>query len=150
MDNLRTAWGPKPALLGMAGAFAALAATGSAVLARTGDGPGALLVGCLAALLAAGAAYGFVVRPKLTADTEGVTVRTTSGTRQVRWSKVRTRLATNRRLGRDTTTLELEFPAEGGQGIEDSDEPELVVLGQLELGEDPEEVLAQLNRLRGF
>lgn len=147
MDNLRMAWGPKPALLGMTAALAVVSAGGAVLMARTGDGPGALLVSCLAVVLAATALYGFVVRPKLTADAEGVTVRTTSGARWVRWPQLRTRLATNRRLGRDTRTLELEFPAEGP---EDADEPELVVLGQLELGEDPEEVLAQLNRLRGF
>jgi hypothetical protein len=52
------------------------------------------------------------------------------------WAEARVRLRTTPRLGRDTVTLEIDS------------EDHLVVLGWLDLGEDPREVLHVLSTLR--
>lgn len=137
-------WGPPPLALGIVAVGAIGAAVFAIVLARNDDGPGAVLLGLLALALAAAAAHSAVVRPRLRADAHGVTARTLTRTLQAPWSGVTTRMRVTQRLGRDSRTLELEFPSDS------PDVPQLVILGRLELGEDPDDVLAALSRLRGF
>ncbi|MBK1784525.1 PH domain-containing protein [Prauserella cavernicola] len=135
MDNSTPKWATRAALVVVGWVLAALAALGAVYAALTVDRPGAVLLGVGAVALAAGAAYGTFVRPRLAADTWGLRVRTLGGTRRYDWNEVDIRLVTTRRLGRDVAALELE-----------SDH--LVVLGWLELGEDPRDVHDALLALR--
>lgn len=130
-------WAPKPELAVVA-CVAALAAAAFAVFST--DPPGRVLLGAVALGLAAGGLYGLLVRPRLTADAEGVTVRGLTGSRRWAWSEVNVRLVRTRRLGREVSTVELD--ADGAEV------PGLVVLGRLDLGADPEDVVDALLELR--
>lgn len=94
-----------------------------------------MLFGVATLALAAAASHGTFVRPRLTADGDGVRVRTLSGSRRLFWDEVTIRVATTRRLGRDVAVLEIE-----------SDQ--LQVFGWIELGADPRDVHEQLLALR--
>ncbi|SFP86909.1 PH domain-containing protein [Amycolatopsis arida] len=135
MDNPRYSWAPQRALVLTGWLLAAVAAAATVVMARTADRAGALLLGVAALALVLAAAHGTLVRPRLTADAGGLRVRTLGGTRRLDWPRARFRLATTRRLGRDVTVLEVEAD-------------ELVVLGRIELGTDPRDVLDVLAELR--
>lgn len=115
---------------------AAVAAAGSGYLALTSDRPGAVFFGVAAVALAAAAAHGSFVRPRLAADLHGVRIRTLTGAQRWSWPQVRVRVSTTRRLGRDVDVLEVEA------------EDLLLVLGSLELGADPRDVLDELMGLR--
>jgi hypothetical protein len=130
-------WAPKAELTALTWALAVLAAAW-AVFAD--DPPGRVLLGAVALMLAAAGVFGALVRPRLAADAEGVTVRGLTGSRRYAWAEVNVRLVRIRRLGREVATLELD--AEGAEV------PGLVVLGRLELGTDPEEVVDALLELR--
>ncbi|WP_181193289.1 PH domain-containing protein [Prauserella shujinwangii] len=116
-------------LLGLA------ALAGALFTGLVGDRPGALLFGVGAVAALAAAAHGTLVRPRLTADAEGLHVRTLGRSHRLGWAEVRLELATTRRFGRDVTVLEVEGA-------------DLVVLGRLELGADPRDVYDHLMRLR--
>jgi hypothetical protein len=135
VDNPTFSWSPKPSLVIVGWLGAAVAATGSAYLALVADPTGALLFGVAAVALAAAAAHGAFVRPRLAADQNGIQVRTLTRTEQWSWPEVRARLSTTRRLGREVSVLEIEAD-------------ELQILGALELGTDPQDVLDELNTLR--
>ncbi|GAA5105888.1 PH domain-containing protein [Haloechinothrix salitolerans] len=141
MDNPGSSWGPKPSLLGVGAALTVCAAAATVWFATTADPQSALLIGVFAVASAMATGYGALVRPRLRADADGVRVRTLTGTDFAPWPAVHARLVTTRRLGRDGTTLELEFD-------DVSEEPRLIVLGWLDLGADPDDVLDDLNRLR--
>ena len=130
-------WAPKVELVVLAWVLAA----GAASWALLGtDPPGRVLMGAVALMLTLAALNGLLVRPRLTADAEGVTVRGLTGTRTWRWAEVNVRLVRNRRFGREVATLELD--------AENAEVPALVVLGRLELGTDPEDVVDALLALR--
>jgi hypothetical protein len=116
----------------------AVAAAAWAVLAD--DPPGRVLLGAVALLLALGALFTTVARPRLAADQEGVAVRGLTGVRRWTWAEVNVRLVRTRRLGRESATLEVD--------AENAEPPDLVVLGRFDLGADPEDVLEQLLGLR--
>jgi hypothetical protein len=97
---------------------------------------GAVLFGVAALATGAFAAHGTLIRPRLTADFTGIRARTMAGTVSLNWAEARVRLRTTPRLGRDTVTLEIDS------------EDHLVVLGWLDLGEDPRDVLHVLSALR--
>jgi hypothetical protein len=103
--------------------------------------PGRLLLGVAAVVLAALATQGALARPRLRADTDGVTVRGLRSTHSWPWASVRYRLRRTSRLGRKQTTLELD--GTGPDGTE-----QLVVLGRIDLGTDPVDVCAALDELR--
>jgi hypothetical protein len=105
-----------------------------------GDPPGRVLLGVVALLLALAGLYATVARPRLAADQAGVAVRGLTGTRRWSWAEVNVRLVRTRRLGRDTATLEID--------AENADPPALVVLGRMDLGVDPEDVVDELLALR--
>ncbi len=126
-------WAPKGELAALAWLLAAGAAAW-AVFAD--DPPGRVLLGTVALALALAGLYGTVVRPRLLADGEGVTVCGLTGRRRWSWSEVNVRLVRTRRLGREVATLELDA------------EPDLVVLGRLDLGEDPADVVDALLAMR--
>ncbi len=131
-------WGPKPAVL-------TLAATGGAVLAvlavLTGEPAGRLLIGLAAAGLLVTAAVGTLARPRLTADSLGVTVGGIRGRRRVAWSAlIQWEVASHHRLGRNVPVLELTLRQE--------DLEVLLLFSTLDLGADPVDVLAELQRAR--
>jgi hypothetical protein len=130
-------WAPKVELTALAWVSAVLAAAWAVF---TDDPPGRVLLGAVALMLAFVALFGTVVRPRLAADAEGVTVRGLTGSRRYAWAEVNVRLARTRRLGRDVATVELDAEA--------AEEPGLVVLGRLDLGTDPEDVVDALLELR--
>lgn len=130
-------WAPRTELTAVAWLLAA-AAGAWALFAD--DPPGRVLMGAVALLLAFTGLYWLVVRPRLAADARGVTVRGLGGSRTWSWGEVNVRLVRTRRLGRDAATIELD--------AEHADEPALVVLGRLDLGADPEDVVDALLELR--
>lgn len=125
-------WGPRPAET----ALAAVAGLVMTALGFTVDPTGRWLVWAAAGLLYGIAAVDLVVRPRLRADAAGVTVRSLTGRTTMPWSEVEWRLRRTLRFGRTVPTLEL-----------DHDE-KLTIFGRRELGNDPEDVLSQLNGLR--
>lgn len=130
-------WSPRVELAVLAWVLAVAAGTWAVV---TDDRPGQVLLGAVALFLAAAGAFGSVVRPRLTADHQGVTVRGLTGARTWTWSEVNVRLVRTRRLGRDTSAIELD--------ADNAEVPDLVVLGRLDLGADPEDVVDALLELR--
>jgi hypothetical protein len=130
-------WAPKVELAAIAWVLAAAAAAWTVFV---DDPPGRVLLGTVALALALGGLYGVVVRPRLAADAEGVTVRGLTGRRRWTWAEVNIRLVRTRRLGREVATLELDAVG--------ADEPDLVVLGRLDLGEDPVDVVDALLAMR--
>jgi hypothetical protein len=130
-------WAPKVELAVLAWVLAAAAGVWAVF---TDDPPGRVLVGTVAVFLAAAGLYGSVVRPRLAADQRGVTVRGLTRSRTWAWGEVNVRLVRTRRLGRDTTAIELD--------ADNAEVPDLVVLGRLDLGADPEDVVDALLELR--
>ena len=135
------AWSPPAGLVAL-GWVGAAAAAGWALLVGTGDVPGLLLAAVATTGLAVAAAYGTRARPRLRAGGDGVTVGNLAGTRHIPWSQVRNVQARAvRRLGRDSTMLELE--------VVDADGTErLLVFGRLDLGDDPVDVAKVVRAAR--
>ncbi|MCX2731266.1 PH domain-containing protein [Saccharopolyspora sp. NFXS83] len=96
-----------------------------------------LFVGVLTVVLAVASGCGSVLRPRLRADPSGIALRGFTGTRHHPWSQVRFQVRSRQRLGLTSSTLEL-----------DTESGELVVLGKLDLGEDPQDVADALEDLR--
>ena len=128
------AWSPPAGLVGLAWVGAAVAAVWCTLLVGTDDVPGLLLAAVATVVLAAGALYGTRARPRLQAGDDGVTVGGLVGQRHIPWSQVRgVQARAVRRLGRDSTMLELD--------VVDADGTErLLVFGRLDLGDDPVDV----------
>lgn len=133
MDNSSASWAPRPALVAV-GCFGALVALAGAFLYD--DKLGAVLFGIAAVVLIAFSAHGMLVRPRLAADPAGLRVRTMYGVHEFSWPEAHTALRSTKRLGRDSSTLEVS----AGE--------QLFVFGWLELGEDPRDVLDALSALR--
>ncbi|RKT51859.1 PH (Pleckstrin Homology) domain-containing protein [Saccharothrix australiensis] len=122
-------------------ALAWLLAATSLVFAVLGPEPTTrLFLGTATAFLLALAAYGTFVRPKLTADDTGLTVRTVTGRRHLPWHQVKVKLVHTRRLGREVATLELDW--------QQGDDEQLFVLTPMDLGADPRDVADVLHALR--
>lgn len=100
------------------------------------DRAGLLLVGLAGLFLVGLAVADTVVRPRLTADADGLTARTLGRSRSAPWAAIDVRLRPGRRLGVAAPTLEIDVG------------DDLVVLGRRELGADPGDVAADLDRLR--
>ncbi len=127
-------WAPQAPLVGIGWVLTAMAV----LLAVVGSDPGGRVLLVIAALgLAAISLFGTLARPRLRADEHGVTVRGLFSARTWAWPEVRVRLAHGRRLGRVTSTLELTVLHDDG----------LIVFGKLDLGEDPADVVEQLQTL---
>lgn len=130
-------WSPRPAALALLWVLTAVA------LLLTVLGPDAatrLFMGTGTALVLAMAAYGTFVRPRLTADDTGLTVRTLTGPRHLPWHEVHVKLVHSRRLGREVATLELDWHR--------GEDEQLYVLTPTDLGADPREVADVLHALR--
>jgi hypothetical protein len=114
-----------------------VAAFGAALFAVfTDDQAGRLLISAAALVAALLALFGTIARPRLAADSGGVTVRGLMARRQWTWAEVNVRVVRTRRLGREVSTLELDA------------EDDLVVLGWLDLGVAPEDVAEAITGLR--
>ncbi|MDQ3504662.1 MAG: PH domain-containing protein [Actinomycetota bacterium] len=125
-------WAPRPA-------ETALAAAGGLAMTALGftvDPTGRWLVWAAAALLLGIAAVDVLIRPRLRADSTGLTVRSLTGRRVARWAEIELSLRRLPRFGRSVPTLELELDGD------------LIVLGRRELGADPELVVQQLEAIR--
>jgi hypothetical protein len=105
------------------------------------DAPGRLLVGTAIVLLLVVVAHDLWVRPRLTAGSDGVDVRTWTGRRHLPWPGLGVRVHATRRLGIPRRTLELDTAAGP------DDDGVLVVLGRRDLGADPEQVAHALRGL---
>ncbi|RJQ73251.1 PH domain-containing protein [Pseudonocardiaceae bacterium YIM PH 21723] len=142
VDNLSDRrWSWNPAITVGCWAIAGLALLW---VVLTGDAPGRLLAAMLTIVALAAAVYTTLVRPVLVADSAGVTIRSLAGALRVPWKQATVRLAHTQRLGREVQTLELDLR----HGV-DGELEKLVVLGRLELGADPHDVMDELTRLRG-
>ncbi|WP_424183650.1 PH domain-containing protein [Actinokineospora sp. G85] len=137
MTDAELSWSPRPEVVGV---FWVLAAVCGLLAAFLDDTRGTLLLAIAAAALAALALFGTVARPRLSAGPRGVTVRSLLGRKQWTWAEVNVRLARTRRLGRDTYAVELD--------ADNAEVPDLVVLGRLDLGAEPRDVVDALVRLR--
>jgi PH (Pleckstrin Homology) domain-containing protein len=126
-------WAPKIELVVLGWALAVLA---GGLIAIIDDRPGRLLLAVMALGLALASLFGTVARPRLVADENGVTVRGLTGSRHWGWGEVTARLGSTRRLGRDVVSVELDADID------------LVVLGWLDLGADPRDVVDALRALR--
>jgi hypothetical protein len=113
----------------------AVAGLGLALAVLLVDPVGRVLVGGAALLLLGLAARDALLRPRVQAGADGVTVRALSGPTTIAWPRVRVHVRTQRRWGLRARTLELEDRA---------DDAVLVVLGRRELGVDPETVAEAL------
>jgi Bacterial PH domain len=104
------------------------------------DPPGAVLLAVATLVLASAGLFGTVARPRLAVDSTGATVRGLTGRRHWSWAEVNVRLARTRRLGRELSTIEVD--------AEHTEPPVLVVLGWLDLGTDPEDVIEAIRAIR--
>lgn len=129
----RLVWSTPPALVALGWAAAALGALW-AVLSQ--DPAGRILVSLAVVVAVLLALHGTLARPRLAADSNGLSVRRLSGHRQWTWAEVNVRVVRHKRLGREMSTLELDA------------EDDLVVLGWLDLGTAPEDVADALRELR--
>jgi hypothetical protein len=130
-------WSPRPAVVGVGWGLALV----SALVAVLVDDPrGTVLLTVAAVVLGLPALFGTLVRPRLAADPEGVTVRGLTGSRRWSWGEVNVRLVRTRRMGRESSVVELD--------ADNAAVPALVLLGRLDLGVEPQEVVDALLRLR--
>ena len=131
-------WSPRPALVGL-GWLAALALLATTLFTDSAETRVFTGIATIALVLAAG--YGTLLRPKLHADADGLVVRVLNGRLHLPWQSTRIKVARTRRLGRTVALLELD-------GRDAQGEEQLVVLGWLELGASPDDVLDVLRALR--
>ncbi|GAB3355405.1 PH domain-containing protein [Amycolatopsis echigonensis] len=136
MDNHQVSWAPRRSLVAVAWGLTTLLLVGTVLDGFFGDGKGALLTGLATLAVGAFAVHWTVVRPRLSADLDGLRARTLNGAHRLPWTGTTVRLRSTRRLGRDGVTLELEH------------DDELFIFGQTDLGEDPRDVLDVLTELR--
>ena len=135
-------WSPSAGVVGLAWTGAAAASAWCTLLVGTEDVPGLLLAAVAAVGLAVAALFGTRARPRLRADADGVTVGGLTGRRHIPWLRVRgVHARAVRRLGRDSTMLELD--------VVDPDGTErLLVFGRLDLGDDPVDVAQAVCAVR--
>ena len=137
MEQLRYA--PKPMVV-VAGWMGAVAALGWALL--TDDLPGRVIALAAVGLLSMLALVGTVVRPRLATDADGLRVGRLRGARYWPWSAVhRVEVVTSGRFSRRVGMLEID-------AVDPDGTERLVVLTALDLGADPVEVAAELDRVR--
>jgi hypothetical protein len=114
----------------------AAAGLGLALAVLLVDPLGRVLVGGAALLLLGLAARDALLRPRVRAGADGVTVRVLSGPTTIPWPHARVRVRTSRRWGMRARTLEVE---------DRTDDAVLHVLGRHDLGVDPEAVADALH-----
>lgn len=132
-------WSPAPALIVVLWIGAVVAGIWCGLLVASGADPAGRLLSALAAVgLLAWAVFGTRARPRLQADAGGLTIGGLRRARHHPWPLVvDVRVARIRRFGRDSSLVEIETV--GAEGDE-----RLLVLGRLDLGEAPEDVVDEL------
>jgi hypothetical protein len=136
------AWSPSPGLVGLAWAGAAAAVAWCVLVAGSGDRVGLLLAAVAAAGLGLAAVYGTRARPRLRVDASGVTVGGLGAARHHPWPEVGdVRVLTMRRLGRESTLLEIDVVGPDGN-------ERLLVFGRLDLDDDPVDVAEAVRAVR--
>ena len=132
-------YAPKPVVV-VAGWVGAVAALGWMLLID--DLPGRVMALAAVGLLGTLALLGTAVRPRLAMDADGLRVGRLRGTRYWPWSAVhRVEVVTSGRFGRRVGMLEID-------AVDPDGTERLVVLTALDLGADPVEVAAELDRVR--
>lgn len=136
-------WSPSLGLVVLAWIGAAAAAGWCVALWISGADPAGRLISVIAAAgLAIIAAFGSRARPRLRADSDGLTVGGLLRTRYHPWPTVAdVRVLRVRRWGRTSSLLEVDTVAADGQ-------EHLLVFGRLDLDADPEDVAPRLLDLR--
>jgi hypothetical protein len=136
-------WSPARGLVVVAWIGAALAAGWLVAALIVGSDAGAVLFSTGSTLgLGLAALFGTRARPRLRADADGLTVGGLLRGRHHPWPLVRdVRVRPVRRLGRETTVLELDAVTAGGA-------EQLTVFGRLDLDADPRDVAAGIATLR--
>ena len=136
-------WSPSAPLVVLGWVAAAAAVVWCVLLTVSGSDPaGRLIAGIAAVMLIVASLFGTVARPRLRVDDSGLTVTGLRGSRHHPWPFVRdVRVLRGRRLGLSTSLLEIDTCTLDG-------DEQLVVLGRLDLAEDPEEVAAAVLRRR--
>jgi hypothetical protein len=114
----------------------AIVGLGLALAVLLVDPLGRVLIGGAAVLLLGLAARDALLRPRLQADANGVTVRALTGPTTIAWAQLGVRVRVQHRWGLRARTLELEDRA---------DDAVLIVLGRRDLGADPETVADALH-----
>ena len=136
-DPAALTWSPRPALVVLAWVLA----VALLVLAVAESAPeGRILAGIATIAMVLFAVFGTVARPRLRADGDGVAVRRLGGTTRWSWPQLTVRVSRTRRLGRESSLLELD-------AVDSDGDEHLIVLGWLDLGADPVEVAAALRGL---
>ncbi|MBP2475511.1 hypothetical protein JOF53_004383 [Crossiella equi] len=136
-QSQQNTWSANPALVGVGWALAAVAAAWALF---TGDPAGRVIALLAALVIGFLALFGTVARPRLAASPSGLAVRGLTRTEHWPWPEVSTRVMHTQRFGRRTAVLEVE--------VSQDEAERLFVLGRLDLGADPEDVVAQLAELR--
>ena len=132
-------YAPKPVVV-VAGWVGAVGALGWVLL--TDDLPGRVIALAAVGLLGTLALVGTAVRPRLAIAADGLRVGRLRGTRYWPWSAVhRVEVVTSGRFGRRVGMLEID-------AVDPAGTERLVVLTALDLGADPVEVAAELDRVR--
>ena len=132
-------YAPKPVVV-VAGWVGAVGALGWVLL--TDDLPGRVIALAAVGLLGTLALVGTAVRPRLAIAADGLRVGRLRGTRYWPWSAVhRVEVVTSGRFGRRVGMLEID-------AVDTDGTERLVVLTALDLGADPVEVAAELDRVR--
>src|SRR5215217_6551591 len=132
-------WAPRSSLVAMGWVLSIVfggLTVWSAFFRNSMGSPGVLLLGIAACALIALSIHGTVVRPRLSANSQGIQLRSLGTRRDFSWEQIRWEIRTTRRLARDVTVLELEHGNE------------IFVYGWLELGEDPRDVFQALATLK--
>ena len=142
-DHRYGRWAPPAGLVGLAWVGACIAAGWCAVQVATHADPAGILLAAIAtAGLGLAAVYGTRARPRLRVDTTGVSVGGLAGPRHHRWEQVRdVRVLAVRRLGRDSTLLEIDLAEPDGT-------ERLMIFGRLDLGDDPVDVADAVRAAR--
>ena len=132
-------YAPKPVVV-VAGWVGAVAALGWVLLID--DLPGRVMALAAVGLLGTLALVGTAVRPRLAITADGLRVGRLRGTRYWPWPAVhRVEVVTSGRFGRRVGMLEID-------AVDPDGTERLVVLTALDLGADPVEVAAELDRVR--
>ncbi|MGM1058258.1 PH domain-containing protein, partial [Saccharothrix sp. Mg75] len=134
--NPPRSWSPQPGMVGLAWGLAAVLLL---VTVLSSAATSRLFLGLATLLLLAVAGYGTYVRPRLTVDDDGLTVRTLTGAHTLPWHEVKVRLVHTRRLGRETPSLELDWQR--------GEDEQLFVFTTVDLGTDPRDVADVLHAL---
>lgn len=135
------AWSPPAVLVALAWVGTGAAVVWCVLVAGTADRPGLLLAVVAALGLGLAALYGSRARPRLRIDGTGLTVGGLTGPRHHPWADVGdVRVLAVRRLGRESTALEIDVVTPGGPG--------LLVFGRLDLDADPADVAAAVCEAR--